>query len=114
MREYLGSTAYELATEKLRAPTTLKERLVTVSNSVTEILPNNPRRLSWHVCNRSSSPVYFAFSTELTIGNGFFLDANGGFASMTVAEDGEAVGYSVYAISASESAIVRVSEVYTL
>lgn len=114
MREYKGSTAYLVASQKLYVPSTLVERTVTVTDAITEIIHNNPRRLFWQICNRGSVPVYFGFSSNTTAGNGFVLDVNGATASMSIDEDGEGVGYSVYALTASGEATVRIMEVYTL
>lgn len=114
MPKYEGSTTYKVSTERIYAPTTLLERVIVLSDVLTEILNNNPRRLSWHICNRDVSPIYYGFSTNVSENNGFFLAANGGFASMHVTEDGEAVGYPVYALSVSGAAVVRIMEVVTL
>lgn len=97
-RDFPGSTLWEVAKERFKRPTTIRERVVSVATSATEILNNNPRRVFWMVCNRHTANGAIGFSPQVSFDTGLLLAANGGVASMTAEEDGEAVGYAVYGI----------------
>lgn len=111
---YRGSRAYEIAREKLGGPCTLNEKRVRVDTSVKEVLDNNPRRVLWTIVNRGTTNAAIGFSYELTYEDGLVLGSNGGTAIMTIGEDGEAVGYGVYAVLESGSAVLYVLEVIGL
>lgn len=54
---------------------------LTVTSSVTEVVPKNTSRLSLLILNTSSQSVYFGYSpTGLTIANGIRVLAGGAFA----------------------------------
>lgn len=65
-----------------------------------EILKANPDRISWIIFNLGTDVVYLSHDPVPSATNGYYLDKNGGTVSMSWDEDGELVGYRVYAISA--------------
>jgi len=65
-----------------------------------EILKENPDRISWIIFNLGTDVVYLSHDPLPSSTNGYYLDKNGGTVSMTWDEDGELVGYRIYAISA--------------
>jgi hypothetical protein len=75
---------------------TSDERNVNVTGTVTRILGNNPRRVAWMICNRSTTPVSLSFKEETPYADGLLIPGYGSVVSMDVEEDGEAVIYPVY------------------
>ena len=112
---YEGSTTYLAGIARLGFPTRLVTRVVTVTSAVaTRILDDNPRRLSWFLCNRGRDDVAARFETTDVAPYGFLITPNGGVVSMVIEEDGEAVGYAVYAQSLDRDCPVYVIEIETL
>lgn len=99
MREFTGSTAYQVTEKTFGVSTRLIESTQELDTTVSQILPNNPRRLFWLVCNRGMSAIAIGFTPQVTIDTGLYIAANGGTASMVVTEDGEAVTYPVYGVA---------------
>jgi hypothetical protein len=113
-REYKGSTAYQWELEHYKVPTHLVEKTVAVDTQPVKILSNNPRRLSWVICNRSSTNTAISFTQAVTFESGLLLGANGGTAMMNVMEDGEAVGWEVWGIGETATGVWYVMEVYSV
>lgn len=82
-----------------------------VGTSATRILGNNPNRVSWTVQNRSASICGLGFDPQTDTTTHFAIDANGGMMSMNLWEDGEVVGYEVWAISPVAGAQFEIIEV---
>ncbi len=93
-----GRTAAVFARNRFGGPTRPAESRVNVGTSVTPLIGNNPRRVFWMAVNRTPNEGALGLDPTLTFANGILLGPNGGFASMAVEEDGEAVGYAVFAI----------------
>jgi len=77
-------------------------------------LKNNPRRVAWLICNRSSVDTAVGFDQEVSFSNGLFLGALGGTVSMAAEEDGEGVGYALYGVGNGSGGYWYVQEVYTV
>ena len=104
--------AREFSLKRFGFPTRAVENPVVaeVGTDATEILKNNPDRVFWLTLNLSGNTIYAALSEDVGPAKGIRLDANGGWASMSVEEDGEAVAYAVHAkASAAASAIYVLS-----
>lgn len=107
-----GATAYDFTVARFGAPVAVVERRVTVGTTVTQLLPNNPRRVFWTTTNQSGDAGAIGLNRDLTVGNGDFVPWRGGV-EMTVEEDGEAVAWEWFAIG-SVSGTWYVREVVTL
>ena len=64
------------------------------------ILKANPDRLSWDIFNLGSDVAYLSHDPLPSATNGYYLDKNGGYIGMDFKDDGELVGYPLYALSA--------------
>lgn len=64
------------------------------------ILKANPDRVNWIIFNLGTDIVYLSHDEIPSSTHGYYLDKNGGFLSMSWEEDGELVGYPIWAISA--------------
>jgi len=71
----------------------------TLTTNVQMLLPNNPNRLSWLICNLSDTICYIAWDRNITDQHGILLSANGGIASMTMDEDFEATTWELFGLS---------------
>lgn len=115
MREsFAGAAAYQFSKRRFGGPTTLRQRAVTVNTSLGELLPENPLRLAWLAVNRSVNNGAIGWDNETTFANGVLLGAAGGFASMDVETDGEAVAYRVNAINDGAAGTWRIVEILLL
>lgn len=111
---YPGSSLWEYTFARFGSSTRLVDKVVTVGSAVKQLLPSNPRRVEWLVCNRSLSDGVIGFSEDLGFGSGLFVAANGGVVSMVAEEDGEGVGYPVFAVNNSAAGDWWIMEVYTV
>ena len=78
----------------------------TVATSVTQVLKNNPDRLAWTLINLTAYSIYVAFDREVSTSRGILVPAAGGSLTLTAEEDGELVGYEVFAISKTASSTI--------
>lgn len=69
-----------------------------VGTTATEILRNNPDRLSWVIINLSANFGFIDFTPQVAATRGIRLSANGGSAAATWRDDGELVGHPVFAL----------------
>jgi len=67
--------------------------------TVTELLLNNPDRLSWIIVNLGTTAMYIAWDRTVSATHGVYVSPNGGMITLTADEDGELVGYAVYGIA---------------
>jgi len=74
------------------------------------ILRGNPDRFHWLVINLSPNEVYLGFDEDVSSTRCVLLGANGGFASMSVDEDGEVVTWEVWAVAAAAGSAIYVIE----
>lgn len=78
----------------------------TVATSKTLILKNNPDRLAYTIINLTGYSVYVAFDPEVSITRGILIAASGGSLTLTAEDDGELVGYELYAISKTAASTI--------
>jgi len=105
--------AREFSLKRFGFPTRPVENPVaaTVGTTAAEILKNNPDRVFWLVVNLSVNVVYVSFGSDVGATKGIRLEANGGWASMSAEEDGEAVANQVYALATAAASAIYVLEI---
>jgi len=105
--------AREFGLKRFGFPTRAVENPVidSVGTTAAEILKNNPDRVFWLVINLSPNVVYLGFTGEVSSTRGIRLDSYGGWASMSVEEDGEAVAYLIFALATGASSAIYVLEI---
>jgi len=113
-REYPGSDTYAWVLREFGSPTHFSTRVVNVDTTTQQILADNPRRVMWFITNAGVFDVQIGFEAALVYGRGLLLAANGGYASMLVSEDAEAVAYPVFAVASAGPTWLYIGEVYTV
>jgi len=105
--------AREFTLKRFGFPTRAVENPVVaaVGTTAAEILKNNPDRVFFLVVNLSTNIVYVGLASDVSATKGIRLDANGGFVSFSVEEDGEAVAYQIFAIATGAASAIYVLEI---
>ena len=80
--------------------TTLNVYTYTVGVSATRIALENPNRVALTVHNPSAVDMYLSPRPDVLPASGIVLSANGGTLMLNFQEDGEGVGYELWAINA--------------
>lgn len=96
---------------RFQGSTYIQETLSTIGLTRINLLSNNPNRVFWVAINESDSDVRLSTDPNISATSGWLLAAAGGVISMFWEQDGEGVGYAVYAIAAAVGKIIRVREV---
>lgn len=94
--------------------TFLQSSLINVGVAAGRICTNNPARVGLLIYNVRSEPVAIDWVVPSSFGNAINIGALGGFFQLTVKEDGELVGYEVFALVGANSGVVKVVEVIRL
>jgi hypothetical protein len=94
-----GSTAADFAFARYGARTRPIETRVTVGTTVTQVLANNPRRISAIIENRSGDAGAIGLDREFTLATGKHIADDGGV-ELEIEHEGEGVAYARYAIGA--------------
>lgn len=108
------SPLYLLSNQRFGGRTTVTEQVVTVGTARVTLLQNNPNRLFWAVINEGGNDVRLSTDATITATSGWLLLNNGGVILSSWEDDGESVGYPVYAIAGIAGISVRVKEVTRL
>ncbi len=103
-----------LSDKRFGGHTTYTERTVTLSTNVARILANNPNRVFWSIINLDTNDFRFNNDPVISAADGWVVPANGGVAIMSWEDEGEVVGYDVYARAVAGTCYVRIREVYRL
>ena len=105
--------AREFSIKRFGFPTRAVENPVTdeLGASAKPVLKNNPDRVFWLVINLGANVGYAALSSDVGASKGIRLEAHGGWASMSAEEDGEAVGYEVFAVAPDGTSAIYVMEI---
>lgn len=112
---YLPRSPLEtLSIERFKGKTYVQETIVRVDPVRTDLLFNNPNRLFWIAINEGANDIRLSSSPDINGTSGWLLMSSGGIISLYWEEDGEAVGYSVYAIANVAASQVRIREVIRL
>ena len=104
--------AREFTLKRFGFPTRAVENPVVaaVGTTADAVLRNNPDRVFFLVVNLSTNVVYVGLARDVGAAKGIRLDANGGWVSMSVEEDGEAVAYQIFAIATGAASAIYVLE----
>lgn len=86
------------------------ERVVSVSTTRSSVLPNNPNRVYWQMINEGNNNVRISIDPAISDLTGWLLPAAGGVLFSSWEEDGESVGYEVFAISVLNNNNIRIRE----
>lgn len=105
------TTAGRFAIARFGGPTTTLTTTRTLGTTVSHVIRNNPRRVSYSIYNRSTASVDLSYTSDVTVGAGIPLPANSGFAVADIDIDGEGVIQEVHGIASAASASVLVIEV---
>jgi hypothetical protein len=77
------------------------QQTVAVLASATRILKNNPRRFGLTIINQGTGQVFLDWSAGVAVGVGVILTALGGSLTLVPDEDGEIIGYDMWAIASA-------------
>jgi hypothetical protein len=88
------------------------KQIIPVLTTPTRVLKNNPRRFEAMIVNRGTGQVDLDWNPSLILGDGIPLGSLATF-NLTAFEDGELVGYDLYAISSAAGNSLAVYEVQT-
>jgi len=83
----------------------------TVATTPTLILRNNPDRIYWLIVNLSPNDGYAGWDAQVSPTRGILIPANGGYASVSIVEDGELAIMEVYAINLTASGTWMIVEI---
>jgi len=72
-----------------------------LSVTAEQVLKENPDRISWDIFNLGTEVVYLSHDEVPTSTHGFYLDKNGGHIGQVWNEDGEEVGFPLWAVAAA-------------
>ncbi len=104
----------ELSYEQFKGHTFSQEKTFNLTTNLDVILPNNPNRVQWIIINEGNSDARIGNDPTITLASGWLLPANGGIISMIYKDDGESVGYAVYARCSVSPNYIRIREVIRL
>lgn len=88
-----------------------QEQVIPVAITRTRLIANNPNRFFWIAINEGVNDVRLGNDPNIGASTGWLLPAGGGVISQWWEEDGESVGYEVFAIAVGAPVNVRVREV---
>lgn len=100
--------------ERFKGHTFRQENVVSVPATRVTLIRNDPNRLFWIAINEGAADVRLSTDPNLSATSGWLIPAGGGVISMFWEQDGEGVGYEVFAISVAGANNVRVAEVKVL
>ena len=103
--------AGRFAINRYGGPTTVVQRTVTLSTTVSHLLRNNARRVAWRAFNLSANDVKLSFSSDVTTSTGVPFPASTGVAEADVELEGELVMAEVHGISTAAATTITVLEV---
>lgn len=109
--EISGSPLSVLSADRYKGKTYIVERAVSVGTARVTILENNPNRLAWDIINTSLIEIRVSSNPSLTNATGFLLAPQGGGMGMNFQEDGDGVGYEMYAIGVAAGGSIWLREV---
>lgn len=108
-----GKNVHEIVEELFKTRTTYRVNPTVdkVQNSVTKIMPNNPKRLSFVIVNLSNVSIYISPDGDVSSSKGIILFPNGGTIIMKFTEDLELVASEWYGIANAPNSDIYVLEV---
>jgi hypothetical protein len=114
MIDITGSAAAELARERFKGTTVLREHTENVQLDKRAVVQNNPRRVMLTIQNIFATDVYISFNPNATTLSAMILPAYGGTITLLYEEDGEIVTYELYAFTAASDGYLHIWEVERL
>lgn len=105
------SPVTDLSYDKFGSPTRVKQRVVTVTTSVTEFIKPDPNRVALLLINNSSSDVYISFDPTVSSSYGVPIGADGGSMKMSFDDYGEAITAGLYGVASSTPLSLTLIEV---
>ena len=107
-------TVASLLTDKfgtLSTPRTNPLGVASIGTTAVKVLSNNPNRFEWTFSNLSPNTIYLFFDSTVSTSNGYVASPSGGFVRCYWEEDGERVGYEVWAIANGAASSFLVEEI---
>lgn len=105
--------ASEYALKEFGFKTRAIENPVTASVGETPavILRQNPDRIGWLIINlHAANTLYLGYGPDVSSSKGIIVAAAGGVVTSKISEDGEAVGYEVWAKGSASGTTIYVIE----
>lgn len=96
-----NGAAAELAAKDLKGYQVTNETNPVTVVGAQNVLPGDPERTLWIIYNLSASDIYVGFGGEVGANNGMIVPSGGGFITMNVTEDYEAVTLPVWVYSSA-------------
>lgn len=90
----------------------IPKQIIAVLTTPTRVLKNNPRRFEAMIINRGTGQVDLDWNPSLLLGDGIPLGSLATL-NLTAFEDGEVLGYELFAISSAAGNSLAVYEVVT-
>jgi hypothetical protein len=109
-----GATAAAYAEQLFGGITKCVSTLVPVTTGQVQLLANNPRRIFWYVQNVAVNNMYVMRPDDLANNIGVLLGANGGWVSMRLQYDGEAVTEAIWGTNLVATGNAYVMETFTV
>jgi hypothetical protein len=107
-----GQTAGAYIEKKWGGPTRpIPLVLVSVAQTATRVLLNNPRRFAYSIINQGSGNVYWGLDSTVGLTTSILIPPLGGSITLVIDEDGEAVAMEAWCIAAGAGAQVVVLEI---
>ncbi len=103
-----------LSYKRFGGHTTYSERTVTLSTNVSRVLANNPNRVFWSIINEDTNDFRWNNDPVISAADGWLVPASGGVVICSWEDEGEVVGYEVYARATAGTCYIRIREVFRL
>lgn len=101
-------SAFEVIKKKYGKPLRVKAYSAIVGTTAIKLLPNNPDRIFYLVCNLGSYNVYVGYDAHVSSTRGIKVQSDGGIFQSYYEYDGPLVTQELYAISPSGAVNVYV------
>ena len=110
-RMFPRGAAEEFAFEKFKGAVALRTTTPQIGTSPTQIIPNNPDRVSFVISNVSSSEIHVGWNQQITTTFGILVPPNGGWIQGEVERDGGVIGWAVFGVSTLAATQLYVIEI---
>ena len=105
-----GAFAHEYSQRRFGGSVRPVTRTITVQQSSTKILDNDPRRIGWSLINRSGFDVSLDYVQPPSPSTAILLAANGGTLTSVVDEDGETTAWELFGVCSASTPQIFVME----
>ena len=110
-RRFPRGAADEFAFEKFKGAVTLRRSTPQIGLIPTQIIPNNPDRVSFVISNVSGIDIRIGWDQQITTGLGILVPASGGWIQGEVDRDGGVIGWAVFGVSTVAATQLYVIEI---